>query len=95
MQRTYDKYKGNGLVIIGLGFQDTKANLINFAKEMKIENILLAFDTDGHISAKYGIPYGAGVIFIDRNGIVLKRFSTGFNEKEFLSETERIIVIKQ
>lgn len=85
------RYKEDGLVVIGLGFQDTKSNLINFAKEMKIDDIILAFDTESHAAKKYGISYGAGAVFIKRNGIVSKRFPAGFNEMELLRETYRII----
>lgn len=91
MQRTYTKYKGNGLAVIGLGFKDTKANLVSFAKNMKIDDMLLVFDTESHAAAKYGIVYGAGAVFINRNGIVTKRFIAGFGEKEFLEEVDKIV----
>lgn len=91
MQRIYNQYKENGLVIIGLGFQDTKANLLNYAKTMKMDEMSLAFDVEGRVAAQYGIAYGAGVIFINRDGIVTKRFVAGFNEKEFLPEIEKIV----
>lgn len=38
-----------------------------------------------------GILFGAGAVFIDRNGIVAKRFIAGFGEKEFLSGVDEII----
>ncbi|MBI5893462.1 MAG: hypothetical protein HZB79_07415 [Deltaproteobacteria bacterium] len=85
------RYKEDGLVVIGLGFQDTKNNLTNFTKEMNINDIIFVFDIDGSAAKKYGISYGAGAVFIKRNGIVSKRFPAGFNEMELLRETYRII----
>lgn len=85
MQRAYGKYKEKGLVVIGLGFQDTKGNLVQYAKDMKIDDMQLVFDAEGRIAAKYGISYGAGAVFIDKKGIVTKRFIAGFGEKEFLN----------
>lgn len=85
MQRAYNQYKEKGLVVVGLGFQDTKDNLIQYAKALKMDDMQLVFDTEGRIAAKYGISYGAGTVFIDRKGIVTKRFVAGFGEKEFLN----------
>ncbi|MBI3754313.1 MAG: TlpA family protein disulfide reductase [Deltaproteobacteria bacterium] len=85
MQRAYNQYKEKGLVVIGLGFQDTKSNLVKYAKDMKMGDMRLVFDTEGRIAARYGISYGAGTVFIDRKGIVTKRFVAGFGEKEFLN----------
>lgn len=92
MKRIYSQYQEKGLIIIGLGFQDTRDNLIKYAKDqMKIDDWALVLDVDGHVSAKYGVVYGAGTVLIDRNGIVAKRFIAGFGEKEFLPEVEKIV----
>lgn len=85
------RYKEDGLVVIGLGFQDTKDNLVRFAKGMNINDVVLALDIDNSASKKYGISYGAGAVFIKKNGIVSKRFPAGFNEMELLRETHRIV----
>ena len=91
MQRTYNRYKENGLMVIGLGFQDAKNALMKFARDMKMGDMPLVFDTESNAAAKYGISYGAGAVFINRNGIVTKRFIAGFNDKEFLEEVSMII----
>ena len=91
MQRTYNRYKENGLMVIGLGFQDAKGALMKFANDMKIGDTPLVFDTASYAAAKYGISYGAGAVFINRKGIVTKRFIAGFNEKEFLEEVDKIV----
>lgn len=90
MQRAYGKHKEDELIAIGLGFQDTKDNLIKYAKDMKMDEMQLVFDTEGSIASKYGISYGAGAVFINRKGIVAKRFVAGFGEKEFLSWVDDI-----
>jgi len=91
VQRTYNRYKENGLMVIGLGFHDAKGALMKFAMDMKMDDTPLVFDTASHAAAKYGISYGAGAVFINRNGIVTKRFIAGFNEKEFLEEVDKIV----
>lgn len=78
-------------MVIGLGFQDAKGALMKFANDMKMDDTPLVFDIESHAAAKYGISYGAGAVFINRNGIVTKRFIAGFSEKEFLEEISVII----
>ncbi|OGP11448.1 MAG: hypothetical protein A2X87_02775 [Deltaproteobacteria bacterium GWC2_42_51] len=91
MKRIHSQYQEKGLIIIGLGFQDTKDNLIKYAKEMKIDDWALVLDVDGHVSAKYGVVYGAGTVLINRDEIVTKRFIAGLGENEFLPEVEKIV----
>lgn len=39
----------------------------------------------------YGITFGAGVVFIDREGTVKGRFLGGFGKEELEKEIEKII----
>ncbi len=86
-----ERFKEEGLVAIVLGFQDTRENLINYAKELNVPKLTFVFDIDSDVGKIYDIKYTAAVVFIDKKGIVSKRLSGGFNEPQLLKETYRII----
>ena len=41
----------------------------------------MGFDRGNAISKAYGISYGAGMVFINKDGVVVERFLTGITEK--------------
>lgn len=71
--------------MIGVGFQDTRENIRNYASEKKIP-YPVAYDDENRLASSYGLPYGAGVIFISKDGIVTGRFRSGFTEADFEKE---------
>jgi hypothetical protein len=73
-----EEFKDANLKIIWIGFQDRIERLRKFALKHKLKAV--GFDRGNKIATSYGISYGAGVIFIDKDGIVQKRLSKGFGE---------------
>ncbi len=67
-----------GLKIIWIGFQDRIERLRKFASKHKLDAV--GFDRGNSVATSYGISYGAGVLFIDKDGIVQKRIAKGFSE---------------
>lgn len=86
-----ERFKEEGLHVIVLGFQDTRENLVRYAKELNVPKLTFAFDIDSDAAKLYDIKYTAAVVFIDKKGIVSRRLSGGFNEPELLRNTYRII----
>lgn len=76
--------------IIGIGFQDTRENIRNYVNEKKLP-YPVAYDDENKVASSYGLPYGAGVIFISKDGIVTGRFRSGFKEADFEKEISKII----
>ena len=78
MKRAYAEYKDQGLTIIGIGIQDKEANIHAFARELEMD-WPVGHDTNDEIAALYGITFGAGVVYIDRAGIVQGREVKAFS----------------
>ena len=51
----------------------------------------VGFDEGDKIAKIYGITFGAGVIFIDAEGIVQGRFQGGFGQEELEKEIGKIL----
>ncbi len=84
-------FEDDGLVVIGLGFLDTKGAIEQYVDGSGLDKVEFAFDTEKEAAKKYGITLVASSVFIDRDGTVSKRFPGGFNKNEMLKETYRIL----
>jgi hypothetical protein len=80
VKRAEQKFEKEGLKIIWMGFQDRKDNLMDFMRKHGVDSSV-GFDERDQIAGKYGIAYGAGLIAINKEGIVTKRIAKGFSEK--------------
>jgi len=86
-----ERFKEEGLKVIWMGFQDGLPQIMNFMEKHDIESYV-AYDDRNMISSQYGIAYGAGLIFIDKEGIVQKRIPKGFSEDELMEKLEEVIL---
>lgn len=78
--RAYDKYRDDGLVIIGLNLQEGKTIARNFAEDYGME-FPIVIDRDGEMKDRYralGLPT---TYFIDRDGVVRSVFRGPFVEE--------------
>ena len=73
------RHKDEGLEIIGIGIQDSEKNIHKFAKELGM-TWPVGYDDGDVIAKSYGVTFGAGIIFIDRAGIVRGREIKAFSE---------------
>jgi hypothetical protein len=80
VKKAEQEYKEEGLKIIWMGFQDRKDKLKDFMVKHDIQSSV-GFDDRDQIAGQYGIAYGAGLIAINKQGIVTKRIAKGFSEK--------------
>ena len=90
MKRAEDVYQEDNLKIIWMGFQDAKEKIMEFMEKHDIDSSV-GYDTRNIISSKYGIAYGAGLIAIDKEGIVQKKIPKGFSEDELIESLQVII----
>lgn len=51
----------------------------------------MTFDEGNKIASSYGLPYGAGTIFISKEGIVTGRFRGGFSAADLEKELKKIL----
>lgn len=91
VQRVQKKFKDDGLVVIGIGFQDTRDNIAQCIKDLNISEVTFVYDKDSKIAERYGITYVAASVFIDKKGIVSRLLPSGFNEPQLLKEIYRIV----
>jgi hypothetical protein len=80
VKRAEEEYKEEGLKVIWMGFQDRKDKLMDFMIKHDI-HASVGFDERNLVAGQYGIAYGAGLIAIDKGGIVKKKIPRGFSEK--------------
>lgn len=90
MKGAKEKYADKGLVVIGVGIQDSESNIRDYARTNAMDWPVI-FDRGNVISDQYGIPYGAGAVFIDRQGVVRGRFVTGFSSTELERELGKVM----
>ena len=90
MKRAEDVYQKDNLKIIWMGFQDAKEKIMEFMTKHDIDSSV-GYDTRNIISSQYGIAYGAGLIAIDKEGIVQKKIPKGFSEDELIESLQVII----
>jgi hypothetical protein len=74
------EYSQQNLKVIWIGFQDREDKIREFMERHGVSSV--AYDRGDRVAEKYGIKYGAGLVFINRKGIVVKRVPKGFSEKE-------------
>ena len=92
MKRAEETYSKEGLKIIWMGFQDVQEKIMEFMTKHEIDSSV-GYDTRNLISSQYGIAYGAGLIAIDKEGIVQKKIPKGFSEDELIESLKAIIYV--
>jgi hypothetical protein len=90
VKRAEEHYEKDDLKIIWMGFQDAKDKIMEFMTKHDIDSSV-GYDTRNLISSQYGIAYGAGLIAIDKDGIVQKKIPKGFSEDELIESLKAII----
>ncbi len=78
-------------MVIGIGIQDTEKNIRMFAEKLGMP-WPVGLDKGGTISKLYGITFGAGIVFIDRDGIIKGRYITAFTREELEEKVEAILL---
>lgn len=87
--RAEKKYAEAGLTVLWIGHQDKTAKLTEYAKKNNIPDYL--FDPDDGMSRKFGMTYGGGVVFVNRDGIVKSRVPKGISAASIESELKKIL----
>lgn len=72
MERLYQRYKNQGLVILGVNVKDDKKSALSFVRELKI-TFPIAFDPNGEAGLLYGAWGLPTTYLIDAKGIALAR----------------------
>lgn len=75
--------------MLWIGHQDTPRKLTVYAEKNRIPDYL--YDPDDGMSRKYRITYGAGAVFINREGIVKHRIPKAFSPPQLEAGLKKIL----
>ncbi len=89
VQRAEKKYADKGLTVIWIGHQDKVDKLTAYAQKNGIRDYL--FDSDDSMSRKFGMTYGGGLVFINREAIVKARVPKGLSASSLEAELKKIL----
>ena len=89
LQSLWQKVKLQGVVFIGIDFQDLKGDGVNFLKTYGVtyQNVL---DVSGSTAISYGVTATPETLFINRQGVVVSRVISELTEQSFQSNLQLI-----
>lgn len=87
--RAEKKYSAQKLAVLWIGHQDKTEKLTAYAKRNNIPDYL--FDPDDSMSRKFGMTYGGGVVFINREAVVKARIPKGISPSSLEAELKKIL----
>ena len=92
MKQAYAKYKGDPIVFLMVGIQDSNSKFEKFVKKWEAP-FLAGYDKGDRIAKDYGVSSPPTTFFIDKNGIVKRAFYGNIAKKpdEFQKWVEEII----
>jgi len=79
--RAYDRYKDEGLVIVGVNLQEGKDTARPFAEDFGMD-FPIGIDVDGEVGDTYRLLGLPTTFFIDREGVIRSVFTGPFVEKD-------------
>ncbi len=89
LQSQWQHVQSQGVVFIGIDFQDTKSDGLSFLKKYGVTypNVL---DASGSTAINYGVTGTPETIFIDRQGVVVSRVPYELTEQTLQSNLQLI-----
>lgn len=79
LEAASQKYAAQGVVFVGIAYEDVQSNGVRFLQQHNI-SYLTGPDTSGAISISYGVPSVPETVFIDRNGTVVDKFGGALSQ---------------
>jgi cytochrome c biogenesis protein CcmG, thiol:disulfide interchange protein DsbE len=79
LEAASQKYAAQGVVFIGVAYEDVQSNAVQFLQQHGI-TYPTGPDTSGAISISYGVPSVPETVFIDRNGIIVDKFGGALSQ---------------
>ncbi|MBF6590817.1 MAG: TlpA family protein disulfide reductase [Ktedonobacterales bacterium] len=90
LRAAWQKYAPRGAVFIGVALQTSRADLIGFTSRYRIP-YPCGPDTSGSISTAYGTTGIPTTIFIDREGVVVKKFTGQISAAELNQDVQALL----
>jgi cytochrome c biogenesis protein CcmG, thiol:disulfide interchange protein DsbE len=90
LQAGYTKYQANGVVFVGLAFQDKKEDGQPFLDKYKI-TYLAGPDENGKVSIAYGVTGVPETVFIGRDGRVVSKTPGGVSAEQLDAGIQQLL----
>jgi cytochrome c biogenesis protein CcmG/thiol:disulfide interchange protein DsbE len=90
LQAGYERYRGSGVVFVGLAFNDTQANGQPFLEKYKI-TYPAGPDENGKVSIAYGVTGVPETVFIGRDGRVVSKTPGGVSAEQLDAGVQQLL----
>ncbi|HEY7782109.1 MAG TPA: TlpA disulfide reductase family protein [Ktedonobacterales bacterium] len=91
LEAAWQRYKANGIIIIGVSYQDKPADSLGFLKQYGITYLVGLDDADGAIAVAYGVSGVPETAFIDRSGVVAQKVGGPLDDATLAHAIQRIL----
>ena len=91
MEALYQKYKGKGLVVLGVNVQWDKEQLARTFVEVYKITYPVGRDTSGSVGALYEVDATPTSLFIDRAGRLVEQHVGELDETEFVKRIDTLL----
>ncbi len=89
MKGIEERDRDKGLTVLWIGFQDKEIRIREFAEKHNLARV--GYDAGDKTSKLFGISYGAGLVFINREGIVKSRIPRGMSQAALEAGLKKIL----
>jgi cytochrome c biogenesis protein CcmG/thiol:disulfide interchange protein DsbE len=89
LEATWQRYRDQGVLVVGVSFQDAVASSRAFAHELKMDWPLV-IDSGSRTALSYGVYGAPETFFIDRNGTVRDRWIGPITYERLTDEITRL-----
>ena len=90
LESTWQAYKDKGVEFVGVDIQNTEEDARAFIKEFRI-TYPNGPDVGGKITINYGVVGIPVTFFVDRDGIIARRFVGALSEQQLMAWTEELV----
>ena len=90
LERTWRAYRDRGVTFVGVDIQDSERDALAYIREY--DNTYPNFpDTNGRVSIDYGVVGIPVTYFVDKDGIIARRFVGALSERKLVTWIEELL----
>lgn len=91
LEAAWQKYKADGIIILGVSYQDKPADSLAFLKQYGITYPIGSDAQDGAIAIAYGVSGVPETAFIDRSGVVAQKVGGPLDDATLARDIQLIL----
>ena len=90
LEATWQRVQGQGMVFLGIDFEDTQSDALNFLQQYGITypNVV---DATGSVGINYGVTGVPETFFIDRHGVIIHKVIGELTEQTLQSNLQLLL----